>query len=828
MAYNTKMNTEITHALVEETRPPIYTAMKYWGKKPHNIWNQYISTYVPQGGVILDPFCGSAMSAFEAVKAGRRCIAFDLNPLSAFIVDVTLSNFEQSKFHQSAMDLIKKIEADNVYQTFFRSKSRFSDEWVDVHCFKWEADALVSLGLQKTPSHLSDERKNQKSRTPPYYESRPNAKDIKAAREMAAIKIPFYHPNEPFHHSPSFSANFIRCIGGNNFGNLWTPRNLYVLAKIFNEIISLPQNDLQKQLLCGFVQSAHLCTKMSVPRRAAANRPFSTSWGRSAYICAARKMEMNALHVFKSSCLGKQSVESLLTAAAHYVGKPTKTVKVSHAHKMKNNRTAFDIKYGTVDANLLADYVPDKSVDFVITDPPYGDLVQYLDLSSIWLNWLKHWDSSFAPDYDAEITIKTGMIEEQDYYRRFSNALENIARALKDDGYAVFTFHHKKINIWNLFLRALDDAGLVVVRVIHQYNRRSGEAAVANPYGTSATDFYIQCRKRKDGAPALVNRNFADFVVAAAIKVISMRNEPTPYQLLESGILVQVSQGGFTLDGFNKNIEEILRTKEGEIFTVEKNPTNKAGDYWWLSDPAKHITYPDIPLRRRVDEVLVNLFRRRAVVTFDDVLSEIFPKFINGLTPDVRNLNHTLNRYATKAGGKWKVLSASQIEEEISRHTEALKKLAKIGQKAGFSVFIGKREQPEQAGDGLRLQDFANFSDLPDIGVKDKQLKRIKMIDMLWLTPKDGRFFVAYAFEIENTTDFIAAIQRGSNLSRETPKIMVLPDERQQELKRTQDPMFVSNFRNYQWRYMTYCALDKIASMRKISPADVANFCHDL
>ena len=46
----------INYALVEEKRPPIYTAMKYWGKKPHNIWNEYIKNFTPQGECFLTHF----------------------------------------------------------------------------------------------------------------------------------------------------------------------------------------------------------------------------------------------------------------------------------------------------------------------------------------------------------------------------------------------------------------------------------------------------------------------------------------------------------------------------------------------------------------------------------------------------------------------------------------------------------------------------------------------------------------------------------------------------------------------------------------------------
>lgn len=43
---------DIDFALVEEKRPAMYTAMKYWGKKPHNIWGTYIENYTPQNGVV--------------------------------------------------------------------------------------------------------------------------------------------------------------------------------------------------------------------------------------------------------------------------------------------------------------------------------------------------------------------------------------------------------------------------------------------------------------------------------------------------------------------------------------------------------------------------------------------------------------------------------------------------------------------------------------------------------------------------------------------------------------------------------------------------------
>ena len=96
---------DINFALVEEKRPPIYTAMKYWGKKPHNIWRKYIEHYTPKNGIYLDPFSGSAISVFEAVKANRKAIAFDLNPLTSFTIEVFSTKFDIDLFAKSVNDI---------------------------------------------------------------------------------------------------------------------------------------------------------------------------------------------------------------------------------------------------------------------------------------------------------------------------------------------------------------------------------------------------------------------------------------------------------------------------------------------------------------------------------------------------------------------------------------------------------------------------------------------------------------------------------------------------------------------------------------------------
>jgi hypothetical protein len=76
------------------------------------------------------------------------------------------------------------------------------------------------------------------------------------------------------------------------------------------------------------------------------------------------------------------------------------------------------------------------------------------------------------------------------------------------------------------------------------------------------------------------------------------------------------------------------------------------------------------------------------------------------------------------------------------------------------------------------------------------------MIDVVLLTQQDSR--IKCIFEVENSTGFISAIVRGSNIEKDTPKFMVIPENREKELQSIQDPLFLNSFRDNNWRYTTY------------------------
>ena len=66
-----------------------YKIHPYYTKQPSNVVGEYIRHFCPEGGLVVDPFCGSGVTAIEALTNRRRTICLDLDPLAVFITRQT-------------------------------------------------------------------------------------------------------------------------------------------------------------------------------------------------------------------------------------------------------------------------------------------------------------------------------------------------------------------------------------------------------------------------------------------------------------------------------------------------------------------------------------------------------------------------------------------------------------------------------------------------------------------------------------------------------------------------------------------------------------------
>ncbi len=790
----------INYALVEDIRPPMYKAMKYWGRKPHNIWNDYIAHYCPQDGVVLDPFMGSGISTFESLKIGRKIISTDLNPLSAFVVEVISCKFNEKKFRAAVDTIRSEIESDSIYTEHY--KKVVNGTTATVYNYIW-LKGTVGLTRVKIKDNKGIERIGLSLVA--------DAEDLQKAASMSSIDIPYWTPADIFPKNPSINYNFIKNIGGNTFDKLWTRRNLYLLSKIYDLILKADK-DVRLHMLYAFVHTLHLVCKMVVPRAEAGNRDFSGSWGRADYMIRNRSMEQNPLIVFLRSCYDKQGVVNAMLDAEKSLPSKKKINFVSSTNKRLNLKA--DINYGVVDIADLCDYIKENSIDFIITDPPYGGLVQYMDLSLVWLVWLQHFDKRYTPDASGEITYKKNITSRNSYKRKLVLAFKNMYKVLKPEHYMVVTFHNQDIKEWNDFVSAIREAGFAFEKVTHQYNKRSGESNVANPYGTTSSDFYIRCKKAST-IEQTEKEELSRFVVQRTKALLVERSEPTPFTFILNGLLPDMLQAGYLQPAEPaEEIRKLLAPEIGteKLFCVKENQKDKSGDYFWFNHPEAYISHHNIPLKERVDTTIKALLRRRISVRYDDIVAEIFREFPNGLTPDLRGIVNVVAKYADKSGGKWKL--KDEVEHDCTIHTLQIQSLCKMAKKAKCEPFVGRREQREYIDEHTKLSVLSSYLDLGVVlsGYDEMQLSRIEMMDCVWIN--EGS--IAAIFEVENSTNFIDAVGRASNIDSKVPKFMVIPERRVQELQNYKDRLFVDSFRNNTWLYLTFEDVRKLSSTRSL------------
>jgi len=122
----------------------------------------------------------------------------------------------------------------------------------------------------------------------------------------------------------------------------------------------------------------------------------------------------------------------------------------------------------TQDSSSLPE-IPDGSVDFVITDPPYYDNIHYSELSNFFYVWLRLMTDhpAFQAEHvptDAEAIVDPGQEQGEAKYKSLMTGVFNEAhRVLKEQGRLIFTFHHTNPRAWWVILAALGDSGFQIV-----------------------------------------------------------------------------------------------------------------------------------------------------------------------------------------------------------------------------------------------------------------------------------------------------------------------------------------------------------------------------
>ena len=149
--------------------------------------------------------------------------------------------------------------------------------------------------------------------------------------------------------------------------------------------------------------------------------------------------------------------------------------------------------------------IPDKSVDAVITDPPYYGNVMYSELSEFYYAWLRlalkdkyeYFRSEHVPRATEVIVNKVQGKDERDFIEGLTAVFKEANRKLKDEGLMVFTFHHQEEKAWGAVLQSVLNAGFYISAIYPVQSEKSTSTHIFQKANVRY-DMVVVCRKRKE------------------------------------------------------------------------------------------------------------------------------------------------------------------------------------------------------------------------------------------------------------------------------------------------------------------------------------------
>jgi len=139
-----------------------------------------------------------------------------------------------------------------------------------------------------------------------------------------------------------------------------------------------------------------------------------------------------------------------------------------------------------------------RSVDLVITDPPYYDSIQYAELSRLFRSFAAGLGLPWSNDAESgeAVTSRSLGCTHDEYVRRLDGIFKETARTLKPSGRMLLTFHHGETKAWEAVAESLRKAKwrILSVAVVHSENEKD---FAKNKRKAITVDAVFECARRK-------------------------------------------------------------------------------------------------------------------------------------------------------------------------------------------------------------------------------------------------------------------------------------------------------------------------------------------
>lgn len=485
---------------------PVYMAHAYLTKVPLAAITPFISAFTRPGDVVADPFAGSGMTGVAAAMLGRHGRMFDISVLGQHIGSNYVNVVEPEQLTKMARQVVEEaigLVGDLYAITCERcgndhaalSKATWS---VVVRCSACSASVNFYRSLESADWHKNrmvcpDCGTAITSKAARVYEE-PVLDSIECDCSSVQIDQSPAKSNSRIDVSgltwpdveigsdrQMYQASALGKHGLTTVASFYSERNLAVLAALHHAIKQVEDAAIRNKLTFSFTA---ILTRASKRYQWSKKRPLNAA--NANYYVAPVFYEWNVFDLFlRKVNAARRSDEWLI-----------------EEHSKATGVVEFvpDVTYELTSAEHLP--LPDNSVDYVFTDPPFGSNLFYADMALFQEGWLGQFT-----DHTLEAVIDRGTRKQRDgsrYEHLLTSALNECQRVLRPGGYITMVFGNSSGAVWALVQRAVRAAGLVIEPgsvVILNKGQRSVKGLASGFENVATMDLIISMRERRTDDP---------------------------------------------------------------------------------------------------------------------------------------------------------------------------------------------------------------------------------------------------------------------------------------------------------------------------------------
>lgn len=518
----------------EGKNDPIYMAHGYHTKVPFKAIMRYILHYTKPGDIVLDGFCGSGMTGVAAQMCGsqdaaakcqieqemfssnivwgeRKAILNDLAPAATFIAQNYNASYSCDKYDSDAASLLLRVKKkyDWMYKTrhsSLDSSKGFFDElncptvYGDIVYTVW-SDVFVCPSCSKEVTFY-DAALDKNSGMVLDRMVCEHCGATFAKRDCSHVFESFIDPDtgEAINIIKQIPVRIVYSVGNKRYEKKPDEYDMDVLERIEREPvpknapwITIPDGiKTHDPIRLGITKVALLFTKRNLLALCALIQENESD----ALRFAINATMQNASKMYRYRSNGKGGCMS----GVIYIPSTPQENNVFTIFERKTNDIRTTLRIRNKDnirvscgstTNLST--ISTNAIDYIFTDPPFGDNLMYSDLNFMWESWFKV-TTNTTSEAIMNRAQRKGLVE---YQELMGQCFSEYYRVLKPNRWITIEFHNSKNSVWNSIQEALLRAGFVVadVRVI---NKKQGSYNQVTAAGAVQQDLVISAYKPKE------------------------------------------------------------------------------------------------------------------------------------------------------------------------------------------------------------------------------------------------------------------------------------------------------------------------------------------